>query len=62
MTTKTALPLWRLIKPVVSDTRDESISYDVIAEAGEPYTDDEIEVFEQTHGKGLIQEQTCEYI
>lgn len=58
----TQVPLWRIVKPVVSDTRDETISYDVIAEAGEPYTADEIEVFEQTHGKGLIQEETFEYI
>jgi len=56
-----ALPLWRIIKPVVSDTRDESISYDVIAESSTEYTADEIEVFEQTHGSGLVQEETVEY-
>lgn len=56
-----ALPLWRIIKPVVSDTRDESVSYDVIAESSTEYSQDEIEVFEQTHGKGLVQEETVEY-
>lgn len=56
------LPVWRIVKLVVSDTRDESVSYDVIAESAEPYTADEIEVFEQIHGKGLIQEETYEYI
>lgn len=56
-----ALPLWRIVKPVVSDTRDESISYDVIAESSTEYSQDEIEVFEQTHGKGLVQEETVEY-
>lgn len=55
------LPLWRILKPVECGTRRESISYDVIAEASEPYTADEIEVFEQTHGKGLVQEETFEY-
>lgn len=60
-----ALPVWRILKPVESysqASRDEAISYDVIAESSEPYTADEIEVFEQTHGKGLIQEETHEYI
>lgn len=57
-----ALPLWRVLKPIASDTRDESYAYDVIAESAEPYTADEIEVFEQTHGKGLIQEETIEYV
>ncbi|QZE58767.1 hypothetical protein pEaSNUABM28_00210 [Erwinia phage pEa_SNUABM_28] len=56
-----ALPLWRILKPIISDTREESISYDVIAESSSEYTQDEIEVFEQTHGKGLIQEETVEY-
>ena len=56
------VPLWRIVKPVVSDTRDESVSYDVIAESAEEYTADEISVFEQIHGKGLIQEKTYEYI
>ena len=56
-----AMPLWRIIKPVVSDTRDESVSYDVIAESSTPYTQDEIDVFAQTHGTNLVQEETVEY-
>lgn len=59
------VPVWRIVKPVHyygEGRKDESVSYDVIAEAAEPYTDDEIEVFEQIHGKGLIQEETFEYI
>lgn len=56
------LPVWRILKPVASNTRGESYAYDVIAESAEEYTSDEIEVFEQTHGKGLIQEKTYEYI
>lgn len=56
-----AMPLWRILKPIVSDTRDESVSYDVIAESSTAYSQDEIEVFEQTHGKGLVQEETVEY-
>lgn len=56
------VPVWRIVKAVESETRDESYAYDVIAESAEPYTQDEIEVFEQIHGKGLIQEETFEYI
>ncbi|AWY08474.1 hypothetical protein HOT49_gp208 [Erwinia phage vB_EamM_Alexandra] len=56
-----ALPLWRIVKPVESNTRDESISYDVIAESSTPYTQDEIDVFAQTHGTNLVQEETVEY-
>ncbi|QZE57081.1 hypothetical protein MPK67_gp208 [Erwinia phage pEa_SNUABM_32] len=56
------VPLWRIVKLVESDTSDESYAYDVIAESAEEYTADEIEVFEQIHGKGLIQEKTYEYI
>ncbi|QZE59786.1 hypothetical protein pEaSNUABM39_00206 [Erwinia phage pEa_SNUABM_39] len=56
-----SLPLWRIIKPVVSNTRDESVSYDVIAESSTPYTQDEIDVFAQTHGTNLVQEETVEY-
>ena len=56
------VPVWRIVKLVGSDTRDESYAYDVIAESAEEYTADEIEVFEQIHGKGLIQEKTYEYI
>lgn len=56
-----ALPVWRIIKPVVSNTRDESVSYDVIAESSTPYTQDEIDVFAQTHGTNLVQEETVEY-
>lgn len=56
------VPLWRIVKLVESQTRDESCAYHVIAESAEEYTADEIEVFEQIHGKGLIQEKTYEYI
>lgn len=60
-----ALPVWRVLRTVHSygeKSRDESVSYHVVAEAAEPYTEDEIEVFEQIHGKGLIQEKSFEYI
>ncbi|QYW03848.1 hypothetical protein pEaSNUABM46_00205 [Erwinia phage pEa_SNUABM_46] len=56
------VPVWRIVKPEHLANRDESIAYHVIAESADPYTDDEIEIFEQTHGKGLIQEEAFEYI
>lgn len=56
-----ALPVWRIVMPIHSNNKDESISYEVIAESSVPYTADEIEALEQTQGCDLIQEETFEY-
>lgn len=61
----TKYPLFRILKPESfwnPSLKDDDTRYEVIAEAGAPYSEAEIEKLVETHGPGLLQEETCEYL